>query len=82
MTPLSAITTMLILDAVILIPLHVFHRSRANKRMATLFLIWFTIQLPLLIWFKTNRWQWAYDLLLFSTFIPLLAIPLFAGKSR
>lgn len=73
---------MLILDAVILIPLHLFHRSRANKRMATLLFIWFTISLPLLIWFRDNRMQWAYDLLLFSSFIPLLAIPLFAGRSK
>ena len=82
MTPQSAIVQMLILDAVILIPLYMFHRSKRNKRMATLFLIWFTFQLPLLIWFKANRMQWAYDLLLFSTFIPLLAIPLFAGRPR
>ena len=82
MTPQSAITLMLTLDAVILIPLYLFHRSRRNKRMAAQFLIWFTFQLPLLVWFKDNRWLWAYDLLLFATFIPLLAIPLFAGRSK
>jgi hypothetical protein len=82
MTPQSAIILMLTLDAVILIPLFVFNKSRSNKRMAALLLAWFTISFPIQCWFKANRWQWSSDLLLMANAIPLLLIPLFGRGSR